>query len=152
VHVFAPPAACGPLAKYCDVQSVVLVVDDKNDAAELIAEYLVHRGALALCAGSAASALEVLRGVVVDAVVTDYAMPGGDGIALCRAARERGREIPFVMISGHDVAGDVAQLARAEGIPFLPKPVSLEQLTSVLAQIVHRAPEEQRAAESRRAG
>ena len=64
-----------------------LVVDDDADTRELFAAVLATGGATALQAGSASEALAVLAEQPVDVVLSDIAMPGGDGYWLVRQIR-----------------------------------------------------------------
>ena len=83
------------------------------------------------------AALEAVRGGRFDAIVSDYALPGMDGLALVSAVRLENREpIPILMISGH---GQEVGDARAGADVFLAKPFSLEQLRSALAKLLGAA-------------
>jgi CheY-like chemotaxis protein len=62
-------------------------------------------------------------------------MPGGDGFTLVDALRRRPatRQLPAVVISGHDRDGSIGTEARARGLPFVPKPLDLRRFRGVLA-------------------
>ena len=53
-------------------------------------------------------------------VVTDFNMPGLDGLELARAIHERAPQMPVVMVTGSDLAG--ASAPRGELRALLPKP------------------------------
>ena len=65
----------------------ILIVDDDARAAEALAEYLRREGLEAQCADGGERALEVLTAQEFDAVVLDWAMPGMDGLEVCRRIR-----------------------------------------------------------------
>ena len=117
----------------------VLVADDDDAVCALLARVL-RRIATVTAVADGEAALEAVRGGRFDAIVSDYALPGMDGLALVSAVRLENREpIPILMISGHgQEVGDAR--ARAAGADvFLAKPFSLEQLRSALAKLLGAA-------------
>ena len=77
----------------------VLVVDDDAALRFTLEEVLGDKGFEVVSADSGAQALERLAGV--DAVITDLAMPGMDGLALLAQLREREPELPVVLLTAH---------------------------------------------------
>jgi DNA-binding NtrC family response regulator len=121
----------------------VLIVDDDPDVGDLLSEYLEFCGARAIVARSAEQARALLdAGTPVAAVVTDYAMPGEDGLALLAHLRSRSTAsaLPVVMISGHDTHGEIAAAARALGAEFLAKPIDLVALMAKLRHATSAVP------------
>lgn len=112
----------------------VLLVDDE----ELNRRYLrsileVHRIDI-LEAGSGSSALEMLKVVAVDAVITDIHMPALDGIGLAQALRELPRK-PVVIALSARVEQAAAAHAQTSGIDgFLSKPAEPGDLLDMLAR------------------
>lgn len=66
----------------------VLVVDDEEDARELIAKMLTKAGANVRLAKSAHEALQAVKNQSPDVLISDIGMPGEDGFSLIRAIRE----------------------------------------------------------------
>ncbi|HET9316665.1 MAG TPA: response regulator [Vicinamibacteria bacterium] len=81
-----PAGAAGPLPPVLTGLRV-LVVDDDTDTRELFAAVLTTGGASVSTASSASEALALLAGRPVDVVLSDIAMPGGDGYWLVRQIR-----------------------------------------------------------------
>ena len=67
----------------------VLVVDDEDDARDLLAMILTTAGARVETAASASAALQVLDTSRPDVLLADIGMPGGDGYTLIREVRKR---------------------------------------------------------------
>jgi PAS domain S-box-containing protein len=65
----------------------IVVVDDDKDARDLISTTLAHAGAEVHAAGSMVEALNVLRSMEPQALVSDIAMPNGTGYELIREIR-----------------------------------------------------------------
>jgi signal transduction histidine kinase len=76
----------------------ILVVDDEEDARELLALVLRRNGAHTDSAGSVREALERLQGDLYDVVVSDIGMPDQDGYALGRAMKSHPRR-PRVLLA-----------------------------------------------------
>lgn len=115
---------------------VVLVVDDDalvllNTVAML--EDLGHR---VLSATSGEAALAILAETRVDMVITDYAMPGLNGLDLIAAVRLRDPDLAVVLATGY------AELPTGVGgeLLRLPKPYGLAELARTLHQAAGRSP------------
>lgn len=67
----------------------VLVVEDNSRLAEVAAATLAHDGVDVVAADCAAKAIALVEQREFDVVLTDFAMPGGDGLAVARALRSR---------------------------------------------------------------
>ncbi len=79
----------------------VLLVDDEPALLEITELYLESRNDLDVdTAPSAREAMEKRKVGEYDAIVSDYQMPGMDGIEFLRAIRESGDEIPFILFTG----------------------------------------------------
>jgi CheY-like chemotaxis protein len=88
---------------HSDQDCVVLLLDDHQDTREMYAEALVTEGAFEVeCNVDPTSALEWVKAAQPDVVVTDYRMPGLDGLELCRqlAADPATCDIPRILVSG----------------------------------------------------
>ena len=108
----------------------ILVVDDQRTNAEIIAGLLRNLGYEVDIATDGAAALERLRRVPVDVVISDIVMPGMDGYELCRRLRADPATalLPVVLVTSLD-----PQIERVKGIEagaddFLSKPVNWAEL------------------------
>jgi CheY-like chemotaxis protein len=84
----------------------VLVVDDEPLARDVLRDILEYCGALVLTVGSAREALESMRLIKPDVLVTKLDLGDDDGFWLLRQVRglkpEAGGEIPAVAVGGHE--------------------------------------------------
>src|SRR5262245_13980867 len=82
---------------------VILIVEDDDDARDLMQAVLEQRGATVAVADSVARALELLEHTPPDVVVSDIAMPDEDGLTLARRLRARpaddGGLTPIIAVS-----------------------------------------------------
>lgn len=121
----------------------VLVVDDDDDARELLRALLESRGADVLVASSVADALDLLD-ETPDVVVSDIAMPEADGYAFVRAIRSRenglATRLPVVAVTAYAGASDRARALEAGFDLHFAKPVDLDALALAIEELRARAP------------
>lgn len=112
----------------------ILVVDDDEAIVALLSRFLAKQGFEVHTAMDAMQALDCLEREAIGAVLADLAMPHLDGRALVRRIREdpRTRELPVIIMSA-DPSDDVADKSlRAGASFFLPKPLNLDALSTLL--------------------
>jgi PAS domain S-box-containing protein len=79
----------------------VLVVEDHDDARELISAVLEGAGARVLVAASASEALALARDTRPDVLVADLGLPGEDGYALLTRFRARYPDVPAIALTAY---------------------------------------------------
>jgi len=85
-----------------DASSVkVLMIDDETDLLDVSKQFLELDDCLSVdTARSAAEALSTIRQQEYDVIVSDYQMPGRDGIELLKDIRATENYIPFILFTG----------------------------------------------------
>jgi len=116
----------------------VLIADDESKVCQLI-EKLVDWDALgmevAAVAENGIDALEKIKKVHPDIVITDIRMPGYDGLDLIRLGKEEAPNAEFVIISGYRHF-EYAQMAIRYGVnAYLLKPIKKDELTETLKRL-----------------
>ncbi len=118
--------------------SRVLVVDDKLDMAEMIADDLCDRGYEAIAVSSGQAALLVMGTQRIDALVTDLRMPGMDGIALMAASQKLDPSRPVILMTAFSAIDSALRSFEVGAYQYLMKPFRLDALAKVLAKALHR--------------
>ena len=116
----------------------VLVVDDDNDARELVQTILVEAGASVRTAASVEDASAMLHARAPDVLVTDLGMPGKDGFELLRRVRAlsaEGRSIPTIALTAYARAEDRAKSEDAGFHHHLTKPYDPAALIGIVARL-----------------
>ncbi|HKE06117.1 MAG TPA: PAS domain S-box protein [Blastocatellia bacterium] len=117
----------------------VLVVDDDEDARDVLSAVLGNYGAEVMTAVSAAQALDILATEKWDVLVSDINMPGMDGYELIRRVRamkpEKGGRIPAVALTAYARAEDRVQALQAGYQTHVPKPIEPAELEVVVATL-----------------
>jgi signal transduction histidine kinase len=122
----------------------ILVVDDNQDARDLVAAVLKQYGAQATAAASAIEAfalLETSNGY--DVLVSDIEMPDESGYELMRNVRtlppDKGGQIPAIALTAFGRSTDRIRALHAGFQMHVPKPVEPEELALAVASLVGRA-------------
>ncbi|MBE2185734.1 MAG: response regulator [Rhodothermales bacterium] len=112
----------------------LLIVDDEARVRTVTAKLMALRGHTVVEAGSGAEALARLNADFFDVVVTDFGMPGLDGLALASRMAERWPSLPVVLLTGDTEAG------RGEGwgkqvAAVVAKPFQADALEAVVRRV-----------------
>jgi len=110
------------------IRASVLVVDDEAAIRESLRMILEYEGYRVEEAASGAAALARVADSRPDAVLLDIKMPEMDGLALLAAFRERGYDMPVLMISGHGDVSTALEAARRGAYDFFEKPLQRERV------------------------
>ncbi len=120
----------------------VLVVDDEEDARNLIARVLQECDATVFVASSAAQAREILMGERPTVLISDVGMPGEDGYELIRKIRQlpdhQGGKTPAAALTAFARSEDRTRALRAGYQSHLSKPVEPSELITVVASLAGR--------------
>jgi len=114
----------------------VLVVDDEaaiRDSLHMILEYEGYRVEEA---GNGSQALSKVAERAPDAIVLDIKMPEMDGLELLKALRERGYDMPVLVISGHADVATAVEATRRGAFDFFEKPLQRERVLLSLRNAV----------------
>ena len=120
----------------------VLHVDDEPDFADLAATVLEreHEQFAVETATSASEGLNYVADNHVDCIISDYEMPGQDGIEFLEAIREEHPELPFILFTGKGSEAVASDAISAGVTDYLQKESSTSQY-AVLANRVRNAVE-----------
>ncbi len=115
----------------------IIVVDDEKAIRDLVADILSDRYKV-LQASDGKEAVELISHGLPDLVITDIAMPGMNGIELCRYLKENEitRNIPIVFLSFmSDIQNEISSFETG-GEAFIPKPFYPRHLNAVVGKIL----------------
>jgi two-component system response regulator MprA len=117
----------------------VLIVDDEPAVRAALDRALRLDGYEIALAADGREALDRLADVRHDAIVLDVAMPGIDGLQVCRRLRDAGDRTPVLMLTARDAVDDRVAGLDAGADDYLVKPFALKELKARLRALLRRA-------------
>lgn len=109
-------------------RSLVLVVDDDPNVAQLLVSLFEEEGYVVATASDGLSALKQIERQQPKFVVTDVMMPRMDGVTLARRIAADWKGLPVVLMSAADPPAGI-------DIPFIQKPFDLDAVLSTVHQL-----------------
>lgn len=117
----------------------VLVVDDDDDARDLVAAVLEDCGCRVTAVSSVAAALQTFADDPPDLLLSDIGMPHEDGYDLIRKVRslprDLGGDVPAAALTAYARAEDRQKLLNAGYSIHVPKPIEPAELVAVVATL-----------------
>jgi two-component system, NtrC family, response regulator AtoC len=107
-------------------------VDDEPSVLAALKELVKSRGWEPLLARSGANALDLVERA--DAVVTDFSMPGMDGMELLRAIRERDESLPVILLTAHGSERLAVRAIKAGAYEYVTKPFDVDEMVLALGR------------------
>jgi CheY-like chemotaxis protein len=121
----------------------VLVVDDDEDARDLITTTLAHEGARVVSAASLRDALDTLVSTTPDVIISDIAMPNGTGYDLARQIRAHANAklaaVPAIALTAFGRVEDRERALSAGFDTHIVKPVEPLHLVEAVAAAARRS-------------
>ena len=116
----------------------LLIVEDNEELAELLAKGLRTAGYEADVLSTVEDARAVLSTTFYAALILDLGLPDGDGLALLRELRQRGNQVPVLVLTARGGLHDRVQGLRSGADDYLVKPFALEELIARLEAQLRR--------------
>ena len=123
-----------PLADRKAHEGRVLIVEDDRSLQEVYADILLDEGFDVDVASDGAGALRALEAGGFDVILSDVIMPGGTGVDVLRAVRERDLDVPVVLVTGNPSVETAVQAVEMGALHYLVKPVSRPDLVRAVAR------------------
>jgi len=113
----------------------ILVVDDDSDILEMANYFFKGAGVEVHCVDSGSQALEKIREKSYTVMLTDFNMPGMNGLELAEKAREIDPGMRIFLATGQP-SRELSDLAAKVGITkMFAKPLRLEMLISLVKEV-----------------
>jgi DNA-binding response OmpR family regulator len=116
----------------------ILIVEDENLVGWALGSALKKTGFDCIAVRSGEGALEVIKSVAIDLVITDLKLPQIDGFEVAAAAKARFPEIPVIMISAGEGDDLRVPIQNCNIDEFVEKPFDLNEMTGVVGTLLHR--------------
>ena len=117
----------------------VLIIEDNPDIAANLGDYLEDHGHTVDFAGDGITGLHLAVVNDFDAIVLDLALPGMDGLEVCRKLRtEAGKDTPVLMLTARDRLEDKLAGFDTGADDYLVKPFELQEVAARLKVLAGR--------------
>ena len=116
----------------------ILIVDDERNVRLTYRTALETEGFEVAEAESGATAVEKFAQSTFDVAVLDLRMPEMDGLELLEAMRDKNIKTPAVIITAYGDVPNAVKAMKLGAIDFLAKPVTPDQLRTILNEVIER--------------
>ena len=116
----------------------ILVADDESHILSVVSLKLRNAGFEVVCAHDGAEAVEMAARERPDLLITDYHMPGLNGLEVCAKLRESAdmAKLPAIMLSARGYHLTDAELAQSGISQMISKPFSPRQLLATVNEVL----------------
>ena len=118
----------------------ILVVDDEASIRDLLSKTLALADYDVDVAPDGHSAVERLRMLAYDLLITDLKMPGMDGLGVIREARRLKADLPVIIITGFSTEASAIEAANLGVAGYLTKPFRVPRVLAVAAKALGEQP------------
>ncbi len=116
----------------------ILLVDDDIDLLDTLVRLLGRQGYTCCVASSGDEGIRAVEAESPDVVVTDLRMPGLDGLAVARHARQHRPPIPVILMTAYATSEIHQDVSRMGGTTYITKPFANADLVAAVRQAVER--------------
>jgi DNA-binding response OmpR family regulator len=130
-------AALTPAGCYNAAMTAILIIDDDERLAAMVADYLGAAGFRVVASATAFDGQQRLKREPFDALVLDLMLPDADGLEVCRRIRATS-DVPILMLTARGDAMDRVVGLEIGADDYLPKPFEPRELLARLRAILRR--------------
>jgi two-component system NtrC family response regulator len=112
-----------------------LIVDDEQIQREMLEGFLTKEGYGVGTAGDGAAALDQFKRAPFDLVLTDFRMPGMDGIQLLKELKRLNPEVVVVLLTAYGAVETAVRAMKEGAHDYLTKPIDLDELLLLIQRV-----------------
>jgi DNA-binding NtrC family response regulator len=116
----------------------ILVIDDEAVVLDSCKKILSSEGFDVTLVPTVDDALILLEQAEFSLLLIDIKMPKRDGLYLMDLLRERGEQIPIVVMSGYQTDEAIGEAVRRGATSFIPKPFTPDELLSAVQSAIRK--------------
>lgn len=113
----------------------ILIIDDEAAQRDSLKGFLEHLGHAVCTAENGADGVKIVEQQALDIVMTDFRMPGMDGIQVVQEVRRRAPLVKVIIITAFGEIDLAVSAMKAGAYEFITKPIDLDQLELMLRRI-----------------
>ncbi len=116
----------------------ILIVDDDQSLREFLEIFLAKDGFRVVTAEDGEEALKILDDLPVDLILADIRMPKVDGLKFLKTLRQKGLDLPVIMITAYASLDSAVEAKREGAFDYVSKPFRLEELRQLVQKALER--------------
>lgn len=113
----------------------ILIVDDEQDALDLMREVFEKKGYTPITALNGLEALNIVKQQEPDVILTDIRMPEMDGMELLRVLTKDYPHIPVIMVTAHGTIETAVDAMKMGAKDYILKPIRINEILSKVERI-----------------
>lgn len=113
----------------------ILLIDDEISQLSSLKSFLTRRDYTVYTAENGNDALEIIGKNVIDLTLTDFRMPGMNGLEVLREIKKINPEIEVVVITAYGNIDQAVDIMKSGAYDYLTKPIDLDELENLLFRI-----------------
>ncbi|MCX6169472.1 MAG: sigma-54 dependent transcriptional regulator [Ignavibacteriales bacterium] len=116
----------------------ILVIDDEESQLQSLKSFLTKRGFIIYTASNGEDGYRIAGSNLVDIVLTDFNMPGWNGLQVLQKMKGLNTEIDIVVMTAFGTIESAVNLMKEGAFDYLTKPIDLDELENILGKIKER--------------
>jgi len=116
----------------------VLLVEDDQWIRDSLRRFFANENCALMAVETGEDALEILKGNDCDIIITDYRLPGMDGLAFLKKAQRINTRFKKILLTAYMTEAVIAEAFRLGVHEFIEKPFSTEDLEEALVRVLEK--------------
>ncbi|MDX9924563.1 MAG: sigma-54 dependent transcriptional regulator [Ignavibacteriaceae bacterium] len=116
----------------------ILLIDDEFPQLQSLKSFLSKRNMKVFTASDGQKGLDIIRNNAIDIVITDFQMPGLNGLEVLEKAKEINAELDIILISAYGTIERAVDIMKAGAFDYLTKPIDLTELERIINRLRER--------------
>ncbi len=115
---------------------IILIVDDEEGLRKGLSRLLEDDGYTVVCAEDGEKALDIIRSMHIDLILTDMRMPGMSGIELLKKVRKIRGDIGVIILTGYGEIESYIEAMNFGAMEYVSKPFKVNELKFIVNKIL----------------
>ncbi len=113
----------------------ILLIDDEKAQLLSLKRFLARRGYEVYTAENGQEGLDVASSKTIDLVLTDFRMPGWNGLETMQRIKALNPEIEVVVLTAYGSIEDAVEIMKQGAYDYLTKPIDLDELEALVQRV-----------------
>lgn len=115
------------------MMKTILLVDDEMEILKSLGEILTRFGYGVIAKQKGPDALDAVKaGATIDLVITDYRMPGMDGLEFLNMLRQMNPTVPVIMLTAYGAVESYLKSLSLGVFEYVNKPIKAKELGRIV--------------------